>query len=540
LGSGRGEWIASAALLGVVLVIGLATARNVGVTVDEYLFDGYGPKALSWYLSLGADRALFDHFDNWLYGPWFQIVTAIVQSFDLADRLVVRHALTFLVGLAGLAAIVPIGRRVIGPWAGFAALALCLLTGNLYGHLFFTPNDVPFMAAMNWALLAIIVMAEKGVPTWRMTLTAGACCGLAIATRIGGVLAQAYLVAAMGLLCLDIVGRREPASWTPLIQIALRTAAALAIGWVVTIILWPYLQDGNPLQQFLAAYRHFGTLKLAMTAPLWGHDVSTIALPWYYVPAQLAARLPELFIALLLAALGFGLAAAVALFRTLPGGFLPACRQLCVRLADARAMLLITTAALLPIVFVIATKASLYDGIRHLLFTLPPLALLAAWALVKLAPVIRRFAIPFGAVAAVQIAAAVYVMVNLHPLEYAATNVFAGWTPGSYGNFELDYWTAATTPALRRLEARIAQEPRDASQPPPRVMICINWRENMVGVMFHHDWRVAETPQDADYIIEAQRYRCAQGTAGKLIDEVTRFGVPFAWTYQMPSRGSSQ
>jgi len=37
-----GEWLASAALLGAVLTIGLATVHDVGITIDEFLFDGYG------------------------------------------------------------------------------------------------------------------------------------------------------------------------------------------------------------------------------------------------------------------------------------------------------------------------------------------------------------------------------------------------------------------------------------------------------------------------------------------------------------------
>jgi hypothetical protein len=46
--------------------------------------------------------------------------------------------------VAGIAALIPIGRLAVGRWAGLAAVALCLPTGNLYGHLFFTPNDIPF------------------------------------------------------------------------------------------------------------------------------------------------------------------------------------------------------------------------------------------------------------------------------------------------------------------------------------------------------------------------------------------------------------
>jgi hypothetical protein len=51
-------------------------------------------------------------------------------------------------GLAGLAALLPIGRLAVGRWAGLTAIVLCLLTGYFYGSLFFTPIDVPFVAAM--------------------------------------------------------------------------------------------------------------------------------------------------------------------------------------------------------------------------------------------------------------------------------------------------------------------------------------------------------------------------------------------------------
>jgi hypothetical protein len=203
-----------------------------------------------------------------------------------------------------------------------------------------------------------------------------------------------------------------------------------------------------------------------------------------------------------------------------------------VQLAGARALLLIVAAALAPMLFIIATGSTLYDGIRHILFTLPPLALIAAWAMLKLAPMIRRFPIPFATLAAAQVISAVFIMVKLHPLEYVATNAFAGWTAGSYGRFELDYWTVAATPALRRLEMRITQE-RRAPDGPPRLFICIPWREHMVAPMFGRPWRIADNPQTADFIIETERYHCAKDAGGTLIDEVTRFGKPFAWTYRM-------
>ena len=96
----------------------------------------------------------------------------------VADRITVRHAMTFLVGLAGLAALLPLGRLVGGRWVGLTAIVLCLMTGYVYGSLFFTPIDVPFLAAMTWATLAIAVMARQVLPSWPSTLAAGVLTGL--------------------------------------------------------------------------------------------------------------------------------------------------------------------------------------------------------------------------------------------------------------------------------------------------------------------------------------------------------------------------
>jgi hypothetical protein len=160
------EIVAVVAVLGAALVIGLLTASDYGLSVDEFNTDDYGPKALAWHTSGFSDRSNFETVEQylWMYGPWFQILIALVQSLHPSDPITTRHAVTFVVGLAGLAAVVPIARLTIGRWAGMAALVLCLLTGYLYGSLFFTPIDVPFLFAMSWSTLAIIVMARRPVP----------------------------------------------------------------------------------------------------------------------------------------------------------------------------------------------------------------------------------------------------------------------------------------------------------------------------------------------------------------------------------------
>ena len=131
--------VVAVALLAVAFGIGLATASDYGFTVDEFNTDDYGPKALAWYTSLGADRSHFETVEEflWYYGPWHQILTALAQSVVPADPFAVRHAMTFLAGIVGLSALIPVARLSVGGWAGPVAIVLCLMTGYFYGSLFF-------------------------------------------------------------------------------------------------------------------------------------------------------------------------------------------------------------------------------------------------------------------------------------------------------------------------------------------------------------------------------------------------------------------
>src|SRR5260370_41742201 len=101
------------------------------------------------------------------------MMTGLVQSLGPADAVTVRHAMTFMVGIAGLATLLPIARFSVGRWAGVAALILCLITGYLYGGLFFAPIDIPFLAAMGLATLAIVLIAPRLLPTLAATIFAG-------------------------------------------------------------------------------------------------------------------------------------------------------------------------------------------------------------------------------------------------------------------------------------------------------------------------------------------------------------------------------
>jgi len=195
-------------------------------------------------------------------------------------------------------------------------------------------------------------------------------------------------------------------------------------------------------------------------------------------------------------------------------------------------MWLIWIAAILPISFLVVQRATLYDGIRHTLFVIPLLAVIACCAAVGLWHSLGgRLRASAGAFATIYSACLVADLVILHPLEYIAMNTFSGGTQGAYGRFELDYWSAASTEALRHLESRLNQSGA-FTVAQPRILVCIPNREHMVEPMLGTKWRIELDPEKADFVIESERSRCAADHPFLiLIDEVMRYGRAFAWTY---------
>jgi hypothetical protein len=131
---------------------------------------------------------------------------------------------------------------------------------------------------------------------------------------------------------------------------------ALPVAVVLMGLFWPWsVQAPGNLPAALTTFSHF-TFELFTVL---NGDVMKIGdVPRHYLPLYLAARLPELTLA--------GLLCAAACALTFPR-----------RIAWLR-WLPVLLAALLPLALAIATRPSLYNGVRHFTFLLPPLTLIAA------------------------------------------------------------------------------------------------------------------------------------------------------------------
>jgi hypothetical protein len=500
-------------LVGVVVV--LLTFADYGLTHDEEVQAIYGEKLLSLYTSLFIDRAAFSYLDLYWYGGLFDLVAAILNKASPFGYYETRHLLGGLVGIAGLAAAWRLGRLAGGPRAGFLAALLLALTPVFYGHSFNNPKDAPFAVAMLWLVYAIAkVSGELPRPSWSTVVKLGVALGIALCIRVGALLGIGYLgLAVLAHVAVTSARWGLPEGGRSLWTATRRLLPAAVIAYILVAVFWPWavLDPLNPIR----ALQHFSGYDIDIESLFAGTKVAATRLPAGYVLGYVTVTMPELllvgFTAFALGALGWR-------------------RR---RMGENGAAQALTALALaFPIGFFVAVRPTAYDGLRHFLFVVPPLVVLAAvginrmwiWAASRSA----RAGTAFVGLLAAAVVAQGSVMVKLHPNEYIYYNLLVGGVAGAEGNWELDYWSNSFHEAADDV-AEIVRIENGGVVPTDRVTkvrICGN--DLSASYFFPPYLRLTDSPEDADFIIAFTQSDCWKTWRGRTVAEVERFGAVLA------------
>jgi hypothetical protein len=447
--------LASAAVMAVVLAIVLLTFRDYGITWDETWHLVYGDHILEWFLTLGADTSALSYRIDFLYGGAFDLLGAIARRLSPLSAFDTIHLMGALVGVLGLWGAWRLARRLGGPAAGLVAVVLLATTPVYYGHMFNNPKDLPFAVGYVWALDALcdVVLRMPRVPrrTWiRFAVLAG----LAMGVRIAGILLLVYLAAVvLGLAWLR--ARATGNLWAGLATVRrLGRPAALAMlgAWVVMVLPWPWaLLD--PIRRpwmSLGRMSRFTVHKRVM--PFAGEDMLTTEPRWDYLLHYFGLGLPLLVLALVLAA-------AALVIRSWWR------HREQVSLHQRNVALVLAAAILAPPAYAIVVRSVLYDGLRHFLFIVAPLTVVAALAAVRLPYVrprfARRVALALALGGGVLVTRQIAAMRELHPNQYIYFNELVGGLPGAYGRYDTDYYGNSYKEAFAALAERMWHDERD-------------------------------------------------------------------------------
>ena len=514
-------------VLAAVAVIAGLTFRDYGLGWDDYTHAEYADLLLRMFGSGFKDTAALSFANLYMYGGGFDMVAALLHKVIPLELFETRRLVGAIVGVVGLAVTWRLGRRVGGPLAGLAALLLLALCPIFYGHMFMNPKDAPFAVAMIILMLGLVRLAEEyPQPSPRTILIVGLGAGLALGCRVLGGLALVYaMVGFMPLLLEELRNEGLRESVRRFAHVVYVLLPGLVLGYLVMGLIWPWsiMRPGNPFEA-LTYFSHF--FEKPWKEMFDGAIVSVPDMPWSYLPTLFALQLPEVMLVLTAGAV-------FSTFAMLPRREVPARRK--------TILLMLTLAATLPLVIAMVKRPALYNGIRHFVFVIPPMAVLGgvafAWTMERLRANHRTWQPVVLAVFCFGLALPLAEMIRLHPYQYSHFNHVAGTVRGADDRFMLDYWGLALKQASDELREQLVER----QEVPPanrkwKVAVCGPQRPAQVAL--GPDFTIGWDSNAADFAMTLGEFYC-KGLTAPVMVEIKRDDVVFARVYDIRGRAIS-
>lgn len=514
-------------VLAAVAVIAGLTFRDYGLGWDDYTHAEYADLLLRMFGSGFRDTGALSFANLYMYGGGFDMVAALLHKIIPLELFETRRLVGAIVGVIGLAVTWRLGRRVGGPLAGLAALLLLALCPIFYGHMFMNPKDAPFAVAMIILMLGLVRLAEEyPQPSPRTILIVGLGAGLSLGTRILGGLALVYAMIGFVPLFLEELrseGVREAVRrFAHVVYVLL---PGLVLGYLVMGLIWPWsiMEPGNPFEA-LTYFSHF--FEKPWKEMFDGAIVSVPDMPWSYLPTLFALQLPEVMLVLMAGAV-------IGTFALLPRREVPARRK--------TILLMLTLAATLPLAIAMVKRPALYNGIRHFVFVIPPMAVLGGvafgWTMERLRASHRAWQPVVVATFCFGLALPLAEMIRLHPYQYTHFNHIAGTVRAADDRFMLDYWGLALKQASDGLREQLVER----QEVPPRnrkwkVAVCGPQRPAQVAL--GPDFTIGWDSNAADFAMTLGEFYC-KGLTAPVMVEIKRDDVVFARVYDIRGRSIS-
>jgi hypothetical protein len=507
--------LAVAALLVTLIALVAATFRDYAISNDEEVQQHYGALIVHYYGSGFTDQALFHFRDLYLYGGLFDVAAVGLEKILPLDTYDVRHLLSSLIGVGGIGATWATARAIGGSRAGFFAAGAIAVCGTWYGAMFAHTKDIPFAAAMMGALYFLLRLGrELPLPRWHLVLLFGVLSGCALGIRILGLFAVSYagfvlLAYAPGAAIPD---RRRTLAYV--ICSALTLLPAFLIAYVIMVAMWPWasLAPLNPVRAIYA----FDNVHYPINTILDGRVYRMDEVPRWYVPTYIAIKLTLV----LIIGAGLGLVLAAVPY---PAGHTT-------RESWRRETALVSLAALFPLASGVIANVPGDTGMRHFLFTVPPIAVLAGLGLngvLSRLETLHRFAEPVGvAIVLLALTCDATTLYRLHPNEYLFFNPLVGGLEGASRRYATDYWVNIMPEAVGELEKYLDRNGEPIGKRPVlhySVAVCgerLPFEKTAdARLQYTRDWR------HADFFIAPTHMNCDRALDGRIVATIERLGV---------------
>jgi hypothetical protein len=518
LGSADGVAVGALTLAFVVV---LTTFEDYGITWDEDVHRIYGELIVEYYRSDFQDTRALGFSNLWLYGGLYDAIVALVVRWSRLGIYETRHLVNALTGLVGVVGAWRLARIVGGARCGAIATVLLLLMPRYYGHMFNNPKDLPFAVGYVWSLVCLArLLPVQDRVRWPALIGFGVAAGATMAVRAGGIILFAYLglvVAAGALVRLRTDGPRRWLRGLP--QHIAYFLVPFALAYSLALLAWPWAQQ-QPMTRFVEALQSLSRFPHDVEMLFGGRVIRSTDLPLSYIPTWLLITLPEIVLVLLVAGAG---ALTWSIMRKRAG--------MGTVLAQRIGMLIFTV--VFPLGYAVIREMVLYDELRHFLFVLPVLAVIAAVTADHLWKLVQRRSRHKKTIGALLVAYAVYhlvLLVQYHPYQYTYFNRVIGGLPGAHGRFDTDYWGHSYKEAVGALATWVNEHA--PTEPGRRYGVAVCSAQSQASYYFPPSFFDSRADQ-ADFFMATTLWGCHERYPKPRIATVERFGVPLSVVIDM-------
>src|SRR5215216_3540232 len=460
-------------LLAINILIGLLVFRNYGLSWDEPLFYDYGD-ALGYAYSprewLSGNFDINQSFgasgdDHKTRGPAYLLLARepvyLLETLGLGEASA-WHLINFLFFQLGVYFLYRLASRWMSSSAALRAAALFSWQPLLWGHAFINPKDPPFLvfflASVCLGFEMVDRLSDEAITNKQKffsTIIPAIFLGITTAIRVLGPLAG-LLVLAYGIWK---AGRKVTGFLAPLLFYGI-------IAVLTMVITWPFLWE-NPIARFVEVFSFMSDNPTQLSVLFAGQVYRAGELPRSYLPFMLATTLTEPVWPLFF----FGIVVAYWKFlkqnRNLRASFresasadgwrgLRTSLDLTTTTNSIVSLTLVLLWFVILVAYVLLRRPSMYDGLRHFLFILPPIFIFTGFAFEFLIDYIDSSWL-YAGLMFLLLVPGILGMLRLHPYEYTYYNSFIGGTGGAFRQYETDYWLTCYKEAAEALNQELTR-----------------------------------------------------------------------------------
>src|SRR5215211_4125202 len=455
-------------LLAVNILVGLFVFRDYGFSWDEPLFYDYG-NALGYAYSpsawLSGNFQINNSYgssgdDHKTRGPAYLLLArepvSLLEARGL-DEASAWHLINFLFFQLGVYFLYRLALRWMKPPAAITASALFSWQPLLWGHAFINPKDSPFLVFFLISVCLGFEMVDRSADQaitnkqrFSRIIFPALLLGITTSVRVLGPLAGLLVLIYAGFR----LGKRIVSFLPPLILYGVIALAAM-------FVTWPFLWE-NPVARFVEVTEFMSDNPTNLSVLFGSVVYGAGELPRRYLPFMLTTTLTEPVWPLFFLGLVIGYfkylkqnqnfranvqeTTAAENWRSLRSSLDATTNK-----NSIVSLTLVLLWFVILVVYVLLRRPSMYDGLRHFLFILPPIFIFTGFAFEFLIKHIAQMWLRAGLIL-ILLLPGLLGIIELHPYEYTYYNSFVGGTDQAFRQYETDYWLTCYKKAVQQLD----------------------------------------------------------------------------------------